>query len=327
MRYTGNICDGCKATFTDADDVVVCPECATPQHRSCYEAAGQCVNAHLHSEGFQWAGTVHTEKTEESPKEKALICPNCSAENPAGSEQCTNCGMKFIVFGKNIAEMFEEAEKEGYHESGAHHHSDADSTDDLFRGPYPSDDMTFGQKTNTLGVFMRGNADYYIRKFKNKERGGKLGFNFAAFLFSPYWFFYRKLYKPGIIFLTVSICANLLMTPKALTVMTFLQDITPYLEANDLAAIEAATTAAMGDIFSLAAIEALLLLSNIIAGIIANRYYLGYTLSATKQILSSRKSREEKVALFAKIGGVSWLAVMLCYFASQILMSIANLFM
>ncbi|MBR6531390.1 MAG: hypothetical protein IKT61_02700, partial [Clostridia bacterium] len=54
MRYVGNTCHGCGEVFTEEDDVVVCPECATAQHRHCYNKNKECVNAHLHCEGFQW---------------------------------------------------------------------------------------------------------------------------------------------------------------------------------------------------------------------------------------------------------------------------------
>ena len=58
MRYSGNICDGCKEPLLDNEDIVVCPECATPQHRHCYDKAGECVNSHLHGTDFTWQGTV-----------------------------------------------------------------------------------------------------------------------------------------------------------------------------------------------------------------------------------------------------------------------------
>ena len=54
--YFGSDCPYCGNPFTEDDDIVVCPECATPQHRECYKEKGGCVNAHLHAEGFQWQG-------------------------------------------------------------------------------------------------------------------------------------------------------------------------------------------------------------------------------------------------------------------------------
>lgn len=54
MKYTGAKCAACGEVFTDTDDVVVCPECATPHHRKCYRMNGECVNTIRHGTGFNW---------------------------------------------------------------------------------------------------------------------------------------------------------------------------------------------------------------------------------------------------------------------------------
>jgi predicted nucleic acid-binding Zn-ribbon protein len=47
-KFTGLECAACCEVFADGDDVVVCPECGTPHHRSCYAENGECVNAESH---------------------------------------------------------------------------------------------------------------------------------------------------------------------------------------------------------------------------------------------------------------------------------------
>lgn len=54
MKYTGVKCSACGEEFTDTDDVVVCPECASPHHRKCYRINGECVNTVRHGTGFNW---------------------------------------------------------------------------------------------------------------------------------------------------------------------------------------------------------------------------------------------------------------------------------
>ena len=66
MRYSGNICDGCNQPLLETEDIVVCPECATPQHRHCYDKAVKCVNSLLHSADFTWQGTVNENTSAES---------------------------------------------------------------------------------------------------------------------------------------------------------------------------------------------------------------------------------------------------------------------
>ncbi len=54
MNYTGKECAGCGNTFTESDDIVVCPECGTPHHRKCYRMNAECVNAVRHKAKFNW---------------------------------------------------------------------------------------------------------------------------------------------------------------------------------------------------------------------------------------------------------------------------------
>ena len=53
-RYTNNHCPVCEQAFTDADDIVVCPECGTPYHRECWKKVGACVHEAEHAVGFEW---------------------------------------------------------------------------------------------------------------------------------------------------------------------------------------------------------------------------------------------------------------------------------
>ena len=46
-----------------------------------------------------------------------------------------------------------------------------------------------------------------------KGQGRIASWNWAAFFFSPFWFFYRKLYKAGAIFLTISVVLSLVNFP------------------------------------------------------------------------------------------------------------------
>lgn len=76
MKYTGEKCICCGNIFADTDDVVVCPECATPQHRECYRMNGECVNQVRHGADFKWKSTVNiappTENTMENPEVRRI---------------------------------------------------------------------------------------------------------------------------------------------------------------------------------------------------------------------------------------------------------------
>ncbi len=174
MNYTGKICDGCREPFNDGDDIVVCPICGTPQHRSCYEKNHKCVNEYLHSTDFTW-----TDPDEE--KQKA------EAEQAAREEQSQPEQQPFVQATPQSMESV------------------------FMRGVLydPKDDIG-GATVGEAADYIQNSAPRYISKFmKQKKRNGKLSWNWAAFFFAPYWFFYRKLYKAGAVFLALSVALSL----------------------------------------------------------------------------------------------------------------------
>lgn len=174
MNYTGKICDGCREPLKDDDDIVVCPICGTPQHRSCYEKNHKCVNEYLHSTGFTW-----TDPDEEKRKTEA--------EQTAQEEQSQPEQQPFVQATPQSMESV------------------------FMRGVLydPKDDIG-GATVGEAADYIQNSAPRYISKFmKQKKKNGKLSWNWAAFFFAPYWFFYRKLYKAGAVFLALSVALSL----------------------------------------------------------------------------------------------------------------------
>lgn len=177
MNYTGKLCDGCRQPLENGDDIVVCPICGTPQHRSCYEKNNKCVNEYLHSTDFTW-----TDPEEEQRKKEEELKAQQAAQQPQPSDQ--------PVFAPATPQSMESV---------------------FLRGVLydPKDDVG-GATVGEAADFIQNSAPRYIRKFmKQKKKGGKLSWNWAAFFFSPYWFFYRKLYKAGAVFLALSVALSL----------------------------------------------------------------------------------------------------------------------
>lgn len=175
MNYTGKICDGCREPLKEGDDIVVCPICGTPQHRSCYEKNNKCVNEYLHSTGFTW-----TDPDEEKRKAEAEQAVQQEQEKPEQSSpfvQATPQSME-SVFMRGV--LYD-----------------------------PKDDIG-GATVGEAADYIQNSAPRYISKFmKQKKKNGKLSWNWAAFFFAPYWFFYRKLYKVGAVFLALSVALSL----------------------------------------------------------------------------------------------------------------------
>ncbi len=176
MFYDNNKCDGCGVIMHDTDDIVVCPVCGTPQHRECYKANNKCVNEHLHSEGFKWKAEFVPEPpkpVEKKIEEDGTPFGNTTPLMPMTATKAENIFMKGILFDPN--------------------------------------DEFDGIKVREAAVFFQQGAQRYIRKFmRNKEK--KITWNWGAFFLTPFWFFYRKLYKAGLVFLCMSILCTIALS-------------------------------------------------------------------------------------------------------------------
>lgn len=89
-KYTGIPCSRCGHTFTDQDDVVVCPECGAPHHRSCFRELGHCALQEQHAPDFSWS--YHSAQSESEGTSQTVICSRCGAATPAELPNCQMCG-------------------------------------------------------------------------------------------------------------------------------------------------------------------------------------------------------------------------------------------
>lgn len=165
----------------DGEDIVVCPECGTPQHRECYNKNNACVNAHLHAEGFDWQKANIVPEEPKPVEEKPDSVPVFDAQSgmPEISLPLFNAD-SIVIDNKTV------------------------STSTEFNGIKIKDAVNYIQI----------NAHRYIKKFiKNENKKNFVSWNWGAFFFTPAWFFYRKLYKAGAFFLTITVAAALIVTP------------------------------------------------------------------------------------------------------------------
>ena len=175
MDYKNEICNGCNQPIKEDDDIVVCPVCGTPQHRSCWIANGECVNSSLHADGFVWQKSQPAE-TQEQPKAEKTE-PNTVP-----------------VMGKMPA--FDQLAQEAQNLEAIFLKDQLAHKDEEFDGINVTD----------AGYYLQSGAHRYIRRFR---KGRKLSWNWGAFIFAPAWFFYRRLYKFGAIFLALVVSLNL----------------------------------------------------------------------------------------------------------------------
>lgn len=363
MKYTGNICQGCQQLFDNEDDVVVCPECGTPQHRDCFEKENKCVCSHLHGEeGYTWQGQVNNESPLAVEKVETVSCPNCGYDNPKGTDICKQCGMKFTIFGMNVVDAMHEEEKkasnpnrdipdysapftigqgEGFEENPVHRdvpspqavqelitdilsgNTESKNNDDQrmnLGGPFPANDEIDGVLTNNIGNFIGTNAMNYISKFKKMQSGKKLSFNFAAFFFAPYWFFFRKLYKSGIVFMTIILAMNIIATPYLYGILENYEQIIAAFTS------ETVTDAQFAEIYNqfiasstpMLIFVAASIFVQLICGFVANHLYKKYVITHAGKAERMR-TKNEAMGYMVKNGGASILIAGASYFAYQLL--------
>ena len=191
MFYDNSICDGCGEKLHEDDDVVVCPVCGTPQHKSCYEINNRCVNEHLHESGFVWESPVteepasHPDEQQEHTEKKPL--PRIRGDFGSPMSGPVDFPAQMVGTGPDF-----------YNRTG-----------------YNTNDEFDGVKMQDAAAFIQISVRRYLRRFARSD-GKKffVSWNWAAFFFAPMWFFYRKLYKIGFVFLAFIVAMNLILFPQ-----------------------------------------------------------------------------------------------------------------
>lgn len=357
MNYYNCLCNGCGQPLREDDDIVVCPECGTPQHRECYKKENRCVNAHLHSDSFVWSpaeGHVPSSAAVPAlqiPAKEKLPCPSCGHLNEPDAKVCESCSMKLIVLGMNLAQTAQETghtapasskklpdypapfvlgRGEGFEYDNAACEEPAAAADEDTPAEAPQEQAIRREQARQHLVlrFIGTNTERYLENFSRLESGRRARFNFAAFFFAPYWFFYRKLYKPGIIFLTVSFLHSIYFSPALSEYLTVVEKYRSM--AQQLFTDEALYTAILNELAPLMPTVSPALITSLalklIAGFIAYPLYKKYTDASVARIMSS-PSAEAGLAATAKLGGTSFIGVFAAFFGTELLSYIVSMIM
>ncbi len=294
MRYENEKCPVCDEVFTENDEVVVCPECGAPHHRSCYSENGHCANEHLHAEGFVWEKTekevqkaeeIKTETSEEAEESDMTVCPDCGSENKKRALVCTNCG---AVLSPEMREQFE-----------------GPKTAPVYIDGQPVDDKDYIDEEKTVTVkeaacFIQRGKEHYIKTFLDaKVNHRKPKFNIWAFLLGAYWFFFRKMYKPGFVFAGINFAINCFRMTFFMQIageaMKFILEnqsaftsgaVDEALYNQYFALLEKGVAAHQTEMILMVVFSLLPVAVNIVAGIFANKLYLNHIKTTIAKIKS-----------------------------------------
>lgn len=186
--YTGVRCPLCEKTFTQEDDVVVCPVCGTPYHRACYAAQGRCINEALHESGGAWSRGSQQEQDERKyDGSSPLRCSKCGTVNPPSGIFCQVCGSRL----DGTAD--EARDPAGF--------SPDPISMNAYTTPYGGvspDEELDGVPVRDIALFVGENSHYFIPRFRDQLGGVRSpAWNWPAFLFRGFYFLFRKMYVAG----------------------------------------------------------------------------------------------------------------------------------
>lgn len=187
-----------------------------------------------------------------------------------------------------------------------------------------------GVSSEDVAGFVQIHAIKYLRNFFY-TKSNKKTFSWAAFFFTPYWFFYRKLYKLGAIFMALALLLTVgfsLLPP----VQTFYNEMTEWTEKYSIENIDDLSEEEIAQAYTernelvlgnptgaiLVVVQGALSLGlQIFAGFKANKWYYNHTVANIKKIKAEEQDVQKQRLLFFKTGGCSVGATFLAVLANN----------
>ncbi len=310
--YEGQKCPVCGNYFGEQDDIVTCPECGAPHHRSCWKTEGHCHYADLHGTGKQWHEEQQAKTASETASKKR--CSRCGYDNPEFSEFCAHCGMELDAEdwqSQNTVPPIPERPPVGQytppHSGGAY----APFGQQTFQDPYggiPRTETIDGVPVDTVVKLVGPNSAYYLPRFYRMTHGGsKVSWNWSSFLFSYNWLLYRKHFLWGsvafVVFTVISFFSQAVM--EQLETMLGATSM----EAMMLAAQTIMASAQGRLLWSILSLLSLVTLAlHVLVGLFGNYLYLRLILRKVKKLEGEVPSPYDQS--FRRSGGVSFALAM-----------------
>lgn len=321
MDFTEYKCPICNEQFKKDEDIVVCPECGTPQHRACYESLTHCYYQDKHKDGFSFEENQKSAVNDDNDDNTTVTCPRCKTINPKEIFYCKNCGLPLGNQNSNNNNVNTNNQQQqgqygqpfgqnGMPPFGVGINFDPmagiDSNEPI------ADDITAGEMSKFVGK----NTPYFLMVFKRIKTFNSSRYNFSAFLFSGAYFLYRKMLGLGILFSALIISLYVAsyyvyMTPAYQEVYQLIMQNNPSslysMFSYDISMlnIEQLLLYNLPNIFSI-----LMLVIRIICGAIANRCYYKHCSKTIKNIKAEDSTESFNNRLEQK-GGVN-IALAIC---------------
>ncbi len=310
-----NQCQICHSYLFDDDDIVICPDCGAPHHRDCWQTIGHCGVEDAHGTDMQY-DKLEKQKKENIDDQSAFIpnrkCKFCGRiSKNEGASFCPYCGQPF--------------EGQGVHQHAPFIINGSSINFDPLGG-VPKGTKIEGTCVEDIATFVGNNSGRYINKFKTLHKGNKNSWNWLAFLFPSAFCLSRKMYSNGILFLIVSIAANLCFVPFNNT-LAGLGDIETMTREQLVSLATENMSAFTPLIWIMCAIGTVLfILPHILCGLRADWMYRAHSLEKIKSIKENKDIADYEEELKIK-GSVSLTLMFVALIIEQYLPSILATFL
>ena len=216
-KYYGCPCEGCGEPLTLKDDIVVCPDCGAPYHRTCYEKLGRCIHSPAHAAGYEW----------HFPYQDAELrtCPSCGERTLRSEETCRCCGAALPPETEadeqlNDRKAAQDEQHGGFDYERFYRQYEQQTMDPLHRNlqaAFGKDELIDGIPSSDWMTYIGTAAPVYLNDYSRMQlQHTKISMCFSALVFGPFYFFYRKAWKPAFGFLAAELVVAL---PTLLSMM------------------------------------------------------------------------------------------------------------
>ena len=291
-KYYGCPCEGCGEPLTLQDDIVVCPDCGAPYHRTCYEKLGQCIHRPAHAAGYEW----------KFPYEESQLrtCPQPAASAPCGMPKNAAAAAQCSAPEEQEPSPVSDTTEDSFDYSRMYRQfgGAADPEKEFF-------EEAFGKEARMDGIARQDWLDYigpaapaYLAAYSRMQlQKSNISMSFSALLFGPFYFFYRKAWRPAFGFLAAEM---LLAAP------TFIEML--QLSGGGFApALSASALTVLARVCSL-----LSFLLMLVRGMYGKWLYRRSAASRIRRIQSEFPDARQRQAVLRAQGGVGCGAVFFC---------------
>ncbi len=301
-QYDKLPCPVCNEEFNEDSDIVVCPICGTPHHRECYAKNNVCVNIDWHSEnkvydaelerasyeGEKKRAERENEKQSASPEKENIACRRCGGINPSNAIFCNRCG---CPLSSGFEENAQNTQGRFYGAVGVNPFAQSNLEEKL--------DGVEGWKLSAVAKENQFKFLWHFNNFAKKKK--KIGFNFAAFVFTPYYFLYRKMYGWGILGMVISL---ILAIPSFAYMMTneYMSEIMGTTVTTGLDLNVAQLNVLIMAVFTSSILQTVF---KVLSGLFANWLYFKKCKKVANKIDEQAQTKEDFLVVAEKKGGVN----------------------